>query len=330
MMPPALHILFSNSGSEPSDVSARHLLARFPVDMRDSTQAAYDFSIPLPVLGDSTAVEHWYVDGGVRFEQSGNLQLAVNEHFLLARITHPGVPADLRQLSLESYQSLLEASRQQGFAHILKFWNFVPGINAGSGDEENYKQFCVGRAEAFQQAGTMECYVPAGTAIGNDISRGLTVYLLAAKTAPRAVENPRQVSAYHYPRQYGPRSPSFSRAACFSPGTGRKAMLLSGTAAIVGHETFHDGDGAAQVMEMRSNVAALLREAGMPPLSAYGSEGECGAAMRLFVRPGEQQQAIVDCYAEHFPELVNTLILEADICRQALQVEIDGVFWAPA
>lgn len=320
-----MHIFFSNDGVSEA-APGRQLLARFPADRTDS---AGDFSIPLPIIGESVAVEHWYVDSDVRFEQSGNLQLAVSENYLLAHIRHPGLAADLTQLSFSSYQSLLEASLQHGFPHILKCWNFVPGINAGSGDAENYKQFCVGRAEAFQQAGTMQHYIPAGTAIGNDIACGLTVYLLAAKIAPRVIENPRQVSAYHYPRQYGPSSPSFSRVACFSPGSGRKAMLLSGTAAIVGHESCHVGEGVAQVREVRRNVEALLQEGGMPPLSAYRGGGECAAALRLFVRPGAQQQAIVDFYAEHFPELDNTLILEADICRHDLLVELDGVFWAP-
>ena len=39
------------------------------------------------------------------------------------------------------------------------------------------------------------------------------VYFLAGRTAPVFVENPRQVSAYHYRREYGTHSPSFSRAA---------------------------------------------------------------------------------------------------------------------
>jgi hypothetical protein len=58
-----------------------------------------------------------------------------------------------------------------------------------------------------------EAALPAATCIGRfDGVRRLQVYWLAAREAGLPLENPRQVSAFRYPRQYGPQSPSFSRA----------------------------------------------------------------------------------------------------------------------
>src|SRR3546814_12468443 len=62
--------------------------------------------------------------------------------------------------------------------------------------------------------------LPAATAIGRcDDARVVQVYWLAARTPGMPVENPRQVSAYRYPRQYGPQQPSFARAMLPPPGS---------------------------------------------------------------------------------------------------------------
>src|SRR3546814_7354125 len=71
------------------------------------------------------------------------------------------------------------------------------------------------------------------------------VYWLAARTPGTPVENPRQVSAYRYPRQYGPQQPSFARAMLPPPGSAMP-LLLSGTASVVGHATAHVGELLAQ------------------------------------------------------------------------------------
>lgn len=77
----------------------------------------------------------------------------------------------------------------------------------------------------------------------------------------RARSNPRQVSAYHYPSAYVLRSPTFSRAALVSLAPGEETLLVSGTASIVGHETCHVGDVAAQTAETLRNLEAVLASA---------------------------------------------------------------------
>src|SRR6185312_12015184 len=53
----------------------------------------------------------------------------------------------------------------------------------------------------------------AATAIGHHGPEGLLqVYALCAAQPGQALENPRQVSAWKYPRRYGPTAPSFARA----------------------------------------------------------------------------------------------------------------------
>ena len=82
--------------------------------------------------------------------------------------------------------------------------------------------------------------LPAGTAVGT-MSGPLKIHFLAARQPGTHVENPRQVSAYEYPRVYGPCSPSFARAT-LRPSISGSHLLIAGTASVVGHVSEHIGD----------------------------------------------------------------------------------------
>lgn len=128
--------------------------------------------------------------------------------------------------------------------------------------------------------------VPAASAVGIARARPLTVYCIASAHAPIALENPRQCSAWDYPPQYGPRSPTFARACIANDAA--QTLFISGTASIVGHCSAHAGDQREQTREIVRNIRA--------PISA--------ANQRVGAR---------------------VLYLQADICRHDLLVEIEAV-----
>ena len=127
----------------------------------------------------------------------------------------------------------------------------------GEGDDERYRHFCAGRGAGL--AAFTAPQLPAATGIGRcDGERTLQVYWLACERPGVAVENPRQLSAWRYPRQYGPVAPKFSRA---MRADGR--VFVSGTASVVGHETRHADCFDSQVRETIENLAAVLDAAGV-------------------------------------------------------------------
>ena len=138
--------------------------------------------------------------------------------------------------------------------------------------------------------------------------------LLATDRPGTRVENPRQVSAWRYPRQYGRTPPSFARATLLPAGD---VLAISGTAAVVGHASAHAGDIDAQLAETLRNLEALLAAGGLP--AGFGRN----APLKAYVRHPEHV-AVVQAFAtKHFPE-APLLLLHGDICREELLIEIDG------
>jgi len=164
--------------------------------------------------------------------------------------------------------------------------------------------------------------VPAASALGAAHDSPLVVYFLAARTPPSFVENPRQVSAYHYPPEYGPRSPTFSRA-CLSNFAGGPMLFISGTASIIGHETVHVGDAAAQTREALRNIDALLQEANQlaAPPARFAIEN---LRFKAYVRHATDLPAVKSELRAAAGPAAQVLYLQADLCRRDLSIEIEA------
>ena len=132
------------------------------------------------------------------------------------------------------------------------------------------------------------------------------------------------------PLAYGPRSPSFSRAAIADVGGGRQALFISGTASIVGHETMHLGDVRRQTQESLANIG-VLREI------ATQRAGACFDADRLIYTVYVRRPEDFDAVRSEFERVVGAssraareaLYLHADICRAGLLVEIEAHGFVP-
>ncbi|MDH5831038.1 pteridine-dependent deoxygenase [Luteimonas sp. M1R5S18] len=224
-----------------------------------------------------------------------------------------------------AYRALTRFVGASDYPHLLRVWNYLDAITLGDGDAERYRRFCVGRARGLGDfdAGTL----PAATAIGRcDDARTIQVYWLAARTPGTPVENPRQVSAYRYPRTYGPQPPSFARAMLPPPGA-QMPLLLSGTAAVVGHASCHDGELLAQLDETFANFDALLGAARSRAPTLPDRFG-AGTRLKVYVRDEGDLPLVADALQARFGDRVPRIVLHAAICRRELAIEIDGVHGA--
>lgn len=286
-------------------------------------------NVPLQPHPGAAPCEVWRVDGTVEHGREGDIAWSSNGRLAFGVIevdesAHAGAgdPTGMVGAAAHAYARLAAFIGASQTPHLLKIWNYIDAITLGEGDSERYRQFCVGRVRGLGNVDASR--LPAATAIGcrND-ARVLQVYWLAAAAPGAPVENPRQVSAWRYPRAYGPQPPSFARA--MLPPTGsRMPLLLSGTASVVGHATAHPGAVLAQLGETLANFDALLGAARerQPELPAHFGGG---TRLKVYVRDRGDIEAVAAALDERFGDRVPRVVLHAAICRRDLAVEIDGV-----
>jgi chorismate lyase / 3-hydroxybenzoate synthase len=238
-----------------------------------------------------------------------------------------GDSAALTQATIAAYARIFEVLERTEHPHLIRVWNYLPEINREADGDERYRHFNSARQVAFRASGRPTAVsVPAASALGSPAGSPISIYFLASREPPKMIENPRQTSAYHYPKEFGTHSPSFSRACVLSEAGGTN-LFVSGTASIVGHETIHPGDVTAQTRETLANIDALLGEAnrvvGAPRYALDGLK------FKVYVRRPDDLDAIKRVLAPRLRPSTSVVFLRADVCREDLLVEIEATGESP-
>jgi chorismate lyase / 3-hydroxybenzoate synthase len=307
-------------------IFSKHL----PADVPDHLAQTTGLHVPMPCLdGQSDSCgELFSSDAPLTHGQSGKVRYCHDGSVLFGMLTvseeelpSSAVPP-LQAATYRAYADIFRVLDETGYASVFRFWNYMAGINAKSHGLERYRQFNFGRQEAFSKRGFVDKdAIPAACALGFE-SGPLTVAFLAGMSAATAIENPRQLSAYQYPPQYGPRSPLFSRATLAQIGEA-DVFFLSGTASIIGHETLHVGDVLKQTKETLVNIEAVVSEANK---RAKRPGFDMSALLyTVYVRRPEDVSIIRDEIERTIGPGVHAVYLQADICRQDLLLEIEAV-----
>ena len=291
-----------------------------------STASGHDarrIEVPLPsLLGGADEV--WTGGQPVRNGWAGDIGYSDDGEVLLLQMTLPE-PAlhPMEDAVCRAYERIQDFLARHGGLHLWRVWHYLGSINEGEGDDERYRRFCVGRHRAVAGPRGFEAALPAATAIGME-GGGLLIFAVAGRRAGLQVENPRQVSAFRYPRDYGPISPSFSRATLL-PWADGASLLVSGTSSIVGHVSLHEGDAAAQLRQTADNLQALAahapRAAGLPAL-VFRPE-----SFTVYLRREDDLAAVAPLLPALFGD-TPLQVLRGDVCRRELLVEVEAVYRA--
>jgi chorismate lyase/3-hydroxybenzoate synthase len=283
-------------------------------------------TVALAPLAGAPPHELWRGDGAVESGRSAGFGYARNGTLLFGHLSFGDGGAkgaghsDFASAVQQAYTRLVAFCAAQGYPHLLRCWNYFGDIHGGAGDAERYRQFCVGRHRALATTQGFEQRLPAATVIGSR-APGALVYFFAAREAGLQVENPRQVPAFKYPRSYAPLPPSFSRALLKrwnGPG-GTEQLFVSGTASVVGHESHHPDNTAAQLKETLANLRALLKAAGAEP--QWRAQG-----LKAYVRNDGDLDVVRAALERELGREAPLLCLQGDICRTDLSVEIEAVY----
>jgi enamine deaminase RidA (YjgF/YER057c/UK114 family) len=283
--------------------------------------------VDMPVLGAADAAcEIWHAASTTQAGQDGPIHYRHDGRVLFGQCHLPEAETGAHGPSLAAgteaaYAAIFDLLDRLGYPNALRFWNFFAGINAETHGLERYRQFNIGRYRAFEahdRATTGN--VPAACALGSH-GGGLAIAFLATRTPVEAIENPRQISAYRYPQDYGPRSPTFARAGLARLGDA-DLLFVSGTASIVGHRTLHADDVAAQTREALANIDAVLSAANArAPARPYSLDSLC---YKVFIRRAADLPTVRRELEAAAGPAARAIYLHADVCRADLLVEIEA------
>jgi chorismate lyase/3-hydroxybenzoate synthase len=282
-------------------------------------------SIPVAQLNKETLVEIWTSSTPVATGEQDGIAYAANDQALVGVSRPAESPGQLLDVvTHNAYSDILRFVKQKGYPNLLRVWNYLSDINDEQDDLERYRRFCVGRFNAFRELNAgFEQALPAATAAGLH-DPGLLIYFLAVRGTSQPIENPRQLNPYDYPPQYSPRSPSFSRAMVKDWGTHRQ-LFISGTGSIVEHRSLHAGDVVAQLTEILRNIDALLEHTAN--VSGTDFRDECTTStFKVYLRHAADLPLIEKQLAHALGEGASVLLLNVDLCRKELLMEIEGSY----
>lgn len=314
---PAPNIQYTDSTQPDTFARVRYGASKSTVQLKDGV---IQIDLAMPLLGHSAgSIESWSASEPTKTVEHDALKLVHTDSFLFGAISLDD-PEDYEQASFEAYERIQQMQDVYGFPALLRTWNYFPAIVGHDAQGERYQLFSSGRHRAVNTQPDYETRLPAASALGSHGS-GFIIYFLAARRPGIQIENPKQISAFHYPRQYGPRSPSFSRT-LIKPWNKATHFYLSGTAAVQGHASKHPENHAAQLLLVLENIGHLLQQA--RPHYPKARQLADIQLLKVYVRQKEHYEHIRTEVEKHLGTSHPVIYLLADVCRKELLVEIEG------
>lgn len=317
----SLRQVFQPCGSPLALRSGEHLLGMLEHGLTASESGAMadapSATVAMAMLGGAGGRELWLTDQPVTTGETGGIRHASNDNWLFGVLRVPADEPD--RAACAAYLRLLALINTLDAGRLVRLWNYFPDINREQGGLERYRRFCLGRHEAFASCGyPLDRELPAASAVGSRHG-DLLIAFLAGRGECRAIENPLQLSAYRYPSEYGPRSPSFSRAVRVS-ASGQDGFFISGTASIRDHLTVGQGDSLTQCRITLANLTTLLAQVTAVPLSRLG----VAAHWKIYLRDPGLLAGVREELDRALDPASPRLYVAGDICRMDLLLEIEG------
>ena len=241
--------------------------------------------------------------------------------------------------AFELMQKILD-SESMSFSNIVRQWNYVENIlnveHNKDKEVQNYQILNDVRAKYYSQADFKDGY-PAATGIGMNTG-GIILEFIAIKPKRNIyivpLKNPMQTDAYNYSQDVLvgnaliqariKSSPKFERAKYISVNE-KKTIFVSGTAAIQNEKTLANDDIKKQTEITIKNISNLISRANLKQAGIENNVGDIGFSfIRVYVKNKSELDAVKEICNSYYRNVpINYLV--ADICRDNLLVEIEGI-----
>lgn len=281
-----------------------------------------------PLEGGLVMEVHSYMPGEkdvVRFSEHEGYSYVIVENECARLLYAGGFQTDLSvsilDQSREVFRLIGELLEKEKFpiASITRQWNYIERITAWDGKNQHYQMFNNARGE-FYSLDRWENGYPAATGIGTmtgGVSVDIDAVIFKSKccfTTP--IDNKLQVAAHEYSsdvlKEAGGEkaTPKFERAKSMTFGD-RRLVYVSGTAAIRGEESLK-GVGVERQMNVTiDNISQLIGNDRIRML-------------RVYLKNPEDYETVKRHLSSH-EQLLPISYLWADVCRDELLIEIEGI-----
>ena len=256
--------------------------------------------------------------------------ITIGDEIISAGIYAP-LGQDIGQQSEHIFARVAQILDAEGVtaADIVRQWNYIERITHMSEEGQHYQLFNDARSRFYDACSWRNGY-PAATGIGTQAG-GVTVLFDAVRgsdSCSKAVDNPLQISAHAYSQQVlinntqaHKTTPKFERARYVQ---GADSMVyISGTAAIRGEESCRE-NVVEQTRLTMENIDYLISEQNLVNSGVMVPEKMTYASLRAYLKHRSDLSSVVEWMDSNYPA-VDVLYLWADICREELLIEIEGI-----
>ena len=274
-------------------------------------------STGIPSLGSKKIYEIWEVDAKVDHKQYESLNISLSQNHIFGfTIIDNNVSYEELQLTIKkNYANFYKAANQNNM-DIVKIWHYMPELlKVYSSKKTNYSLLCDARESVYKDYFKDLSY-PAATVIGIEGNKILMYFLGASCLKYNVIENKRQVSYYDYPQNIFLEKPMFSRAVRFlAHRSDNEKIVISGTASIKGYKSMHNENLKKQLNEAVKNYKTFVD-------IKNNNTNIC----RVYLSKSQIHHAqIVIKELDKIFKSNNYLLLQGDICREELLVELEGI-----
>ena len=220
---------------------------------------------------------------------------------------------------------------------VVRQWNYLEWITGYSDGNQRYQDFNDVRSR-FYASSVWPAGDPAATGIGTQHG-GVMIDLNAIVADPRKLQivpldNDLQVAAHSYSdkvlfsRSEQKTTPKFERAKVVSDGE-HGLVYISGTAAIRGENSLQDMGVLVQTGTTMENIEHLIAPENLQKAKVNPVKKNEMKLLRVYLKHPEAIDP-VKIYMDRLFTSIPVAYLLADVCRDELLVEIEGIatFWA--
>lgn len=261
-----------------------------------------------------------------------------NNKILIINILPENIQNNIKAQSQDVFARFEDILCNKGYDinSIVRQWNYIERITEFENKYQHYQSFNDARSHFYSKVDWINGY-PAATGIGTQYG-GIMIDAVITKSQNSdykciPLNNDLQIAAYDYSQDVllGAKdeilqvksTPKFERAKAITDGK-HGLVYISGTAAIRGEDSLTNVGIEEQTRITMENIYYLISKQNLNK-AGIDINKDCSLDMlRVYLKNAEEVQIVKDYLDNLIPSIPVSYLL-ADVCREELLIEIEGI-----